>query len=344
MVFSGMLLKFPYWLYWNILRRLNRLDDLILYVESEHDYSVVEYILPHLKSGYKIAAANSCLTNTLRKQGLTVISWPCFPRTVIMARHAFHRFPIKGVKKIGLRHGPYHFKKMIHPDKYNAFDLYLFTSEHEARLASKMGIKSGVAGGYPRLDTFRNQKIIDQSILLTRQMGFDTNKKTLLFTATWDKSGLSAIDRWIDHLTELKDHYNIVVSLHPMMSDKYIQQVYSTPGIFIAEPRQLYAYMMLTDILISDTSSIIAEFCALDKPVITFKVDPGPRLTTEIQDMIRDISIQINTIDDLQDAIIQYTLQPDFKSKERAHWNELIYDDTTISHGKRAAAYINYFI
>ncbi len=345
MVFSGIVLKFPYWIYWQICRLFNRLDGVVFYLDSEHDYAVIEYMLPYIKGDYKICVRNRKVARALWNVSfIQADAWPCCPSVLIMTRHAFHRFPIQAITKIGMRHGPYHFKKMISSKKYNAFDLYLFTSEKEVSIAAKTGVKSGLAGGYPRLDAFRDPRVIDLMHKLQRQEGMKADKQTILFTATWDQSGVSAIDKWIDHLAEQKEKYNVVVSLHPIMSQHYVDKARSVDGIYIAESHQLPAYMLLADVMVSDTSSVIAEFCALNKPIITFRVNPGPRLSEEIQLMIKDISLQIDGMDELCPALQKYLLQPDLKQKRRTFWNEVIFDDVHAVQGKRAADCINNFI
>ena len=344
MVLSGKLIKFPYWLCWQFHRLLGKLHGTVFYVEYAHDYHIFENILPHLDTPFRIAAKNRALARELGSRGIKTMVWPVFPETLIMARHALHRFPINNIHKIGMMHGPYYFKKMVRAERYIAFDLYLFTSAAVLNQAKEKGITNGVVGGYPRIDAFRDAETIRQSHLLGIEAGLPNGKKTLLFTATWDRSGQSAVHKWIDRLRTLKARYNIVVSLHPMMSKSICDKLRSMKGIFVAAQHQLYAYMLLSDILISDTSSIIAEFCALDKPVITFSVGQANRLTPDIQAMIRDVSIQISSLEELDGAVERFEREPGLKKEQREKWNRLIYQDTKISHGKMAAEIMNGFI
>lgn len=344
MVLSGSLIKIPYWLCWQIRRMTNHLHGVVFYVESTHDYQVMAYILPHIGIPYHLAAKNKKIARALRQKGLHVLTWPVFPTVLIMARHAFHRFPIKAIRKIGLMHGPYYFKKMISARKYNAFELYLFTSPNVLNQARERGITCGVVGGYSRIDAFRDPRVTSQARNLTIQAKFSDSKQCLLIAATWDGSGQSAIDRWADHLDSLANKYNLLVSLHPMMSDGYVQKVRQSRGVYILDQDELYAGMMLADVLLCDTSSIIAEFCALDKPIITFHVHEGPRLTHDIMSMISDMSTQISEITELDSAVRRYQEQPELKRDERQRWRRIIFDDITISHGKKAAQMISKFI
>ncbi|MEE4176987.1 MAG: CDP-glycerol glycerophosphotransferase family protein [Bacteroides sp.] len=344
MVVTGILLKFPYWLGWQLRRLMRGPGKVAFYLDSEHDHAVIEHILPHLNFPFDLVARNLKVASALRKRGIAVKTWPVFPPAVIMARHALHRFPIKAVRKAGLKHGPHFFKKMIRAEKFNAFDLFIFISENEVGTAKKNGVRVGVAGGYPRLDAFSHPKTIALSEKILKQPGFDSSKKTLLFTATWDQSGMSAVDRWIDELQGLKERFNLLVSLHPMMSEEQLRKAKAVPGIFLASPEDLPACMLAADFLIGDTSSVLAEFCALDKPIITFRVDTGRRLSSEIRQMISEISLQIDKLEELDQAILRYQENPQLKQSERQRWNKIFFDNPSGSHGKKVAAILNQWV
>jgi CDP-glycerol glycerophosphotransferase (TagB/SpsB family) len=342
MIFAGKLIRLPYWLCWQFLRLTGRLHGTVFYLEWLHDYYIIEHILPHIRGPYRIAARNRSLAGKLKAIGVDAMVWPVFPGTLVMARHALHRFPIKGVRKIGLMHGPYYFKKMVSAKRYNAFDLYLFTSESVLEQARQHGVACGKVGGYPRLDAFRDPKVLRMRETLSA--GLSDAKKTVLFTATWDQSGQSAVHKWAGHVEALKEKYNVIISLHPMMSAGISGQLRQIEGIRMASQQELYACMLLADILVSDTSSVIAEFCALDKPVITFSVGRARRLTPKIQAMIQEISLQIDGVEELDKAIARYRDEPSLRRENRRRWNRLMYGEIKIPHGLLAASGINAFI
>ncbi len=345
MVLSGYIIKIPYWIAWQVMRLAGKLDDLVFYVESEHDYFVIRNILPHIKYPYVIAAKNRAVAKRLEKGGINNVAvWPVFPRVLMMARHAFHRFPVNGIKKIGIKHGPYYFKKMISAKKYNLFDLFIFPTTEEKQMAESKGVTCGVAGGIPRIDTFFQPQTRQLANHIMNDARFDPAKKTLMFTATWDRSGLSAVDLWINHLDQLTQKYNVIVSLHPMMSARYFDLVKRHESVFFAESENLPAFMLVADFLISDTSSVMAEFCALNKPVITFAVKEGRRLTREITKMIQDISVQIESVEDLEGALEIYKEEPALRQKERLYWTRIFFGDINQSHGEKTARVINDFL
>lgn len=344
MVFSGYIIKIPYWIAWKVYRIFKRENELSFYLGTIHDYYLIKDILPHLNYPYQIIAKNKSISKNLQEKGIKNTVWPAFPTTVIMPRHAFHKFPIKAIKKIGMRHGPYHFKKMIDVSKYNAFDLFLFTSKHEAQQAEKQGIHCGVSGGYPRLDFLQSSENKRHSEELISENWYRKDKATLLFTSTWKHSGMSAVDKWINHIENLAADYNILVSLHPQMPTAYYQKVSAMRNIRLVNAHELPAAMQAADMMISDISSVIAEFCALNKPVITFTVEDNKRLTTEIAGMIDEISLQIDHISQLESAILTCEKNPELKASERNKWNMRFFDDISESQSQKAASIINEFM
>jgi CDP-glycerol glycerophosphotransferase (TagB/SpsB family) len=333
--------KIPYTCIWHVLKLFRKHPVIAFYCDNELDIEIFRNIeLKHAT----FVAKNKKIKKYLKQQGILAKKLPAFPDVVIMARHALHKFPAKSVIKIGLRHGPYHFKKMIAPAKYNAFDLFLLTSNSELEIARQLGFETCVSGGYPKLDSFKKTKTIQKSQELFQKFQLSKQKKTLLFSATWDGSGLSAIGKWVEKIETLSEKFNIIVTLHPKMSSRFPQKIQNIGEIQLAEPDNLIECMIMADFLISDTSSIIGEFCALDKPIITFKMDVANRLTPEIATMIAEISLQIDDFEELPNAIDLYLQNPDFKKQNRSKWNRIMFDDVTISHGKKATDVILSFL
>jgi hypothetical protein len=291
------------------------------FIGEAMDYIILRNVMPYFPKS-RVVSKNKEVQRKLMEMNVSSILWPTFPDVVIMARHALYKYPHVGIVRICLEHGPYIFKNFIAAKKYNLFDLYFFTSKKLLKKARKTGIVSGEYAGYPKLDNALNGSITPAQIEeLKSGLNLDTNKSTILFSATWDKSGMSAINKWHHSLDQLVDSYNILVTLHPFMSKFYVESVKATPGVIFIEELDMVPYLMLSDVLVSDTSSIIAEFCALDKPIITFSVGEAPRLTNHIRKIIKKLSIQISEFHELPD-VINKVLIDDTKSKDRMKANK----------------------
>ena len=340
MVFSYYLLKYPYSLMWSMQRLLGRGDYYAAYCGDVMDYHIMEPVLKYLPE-LKIISKDKKVQAALAALGVKSTLLPAFPRGVLMCRLAGHKFPADGMKKIGMRHGPFHFKALSDKANYNIFDHFIFTSEHEAELAAKAGIINGEGIGYPKLDKAFDGKIstcfLDN---LSAQLGLSPEKRTLLFTATWEGSQMSAIDKWFDRLTELKDDYNLLVSLHPWTGESYREKVKNTAGVHYIESYDTTPYIMLADICIGDTSSMLGECCALDKPMITFRMNNAGRMVDYVIEMLERISVRIERFEEISGAIASCDARAEEMSRERETANELMFSNLDGSAGKKVADFI----
>lgn len=107
------------------------------------------------------------------------------------------------------------------------------------------------------------------------QLGLDPSKKTLLYAPTFYPSSIECFpENWPEHLQD----YNILLKPHyfSIAKDKYkkqrnlLQHWNTFPNVYLAQVKDysLVPFMAIADLLISDASSALFEFAALNKPVI----------------------------------------------------------------------------
>ena len=334
--FTYYLITIPYTIVWQLLKLFRNKKQLVFYCDCYLDYVIFENVRDHLPE-MKVVAKNKQVKDELSDHGIDSILWPVFPDAVIMTRHAFHKFPSKRIVKIGINHGAYHFKQFIRAEKFNAFSLFLFTSEYEVNEAKEFGIKCAQSGGYPKLDPLWFPDTDKKVEELRTKINFNNGKPNILFTATWESSGMTAVDKWYDRLNELTDEFNVMVTLHPFLDKKYFSAIKSTPGIVFIDNPKNYLYLKLADLMVGDTSSIIAEFCTLDKPMVTFSVKESRRLTPNIVKLIKEVSYQIDDYSELRSAIRHALANPEEKSPLRQKYNKIMFDDLDGNHSKKAA-------
>lgn len=337
MVFSYYLYKYPYWVLWKLVRLFKKNPELAVYCADPLDYVVLKPVIDHLPEAIFLAK-NKKTAGYLKTQGIAYRRMPSFPRAVIMCRHAAHKFPVQEIIRIGFRHGAYHFKSFAKARYYNSFDCYFVTSKTEEKLAREHGITTAFAIGFPRLDPLFDGTIDEVKIkAYKKSANIDPRKKTIIFTATWDKSGMSAIEQWIDKIHQLTSKYNILVTVHPWMSKKYLRKLRSMEGIFFIENPDLLPYLLISDVMVGDTSSILAEFCVLDKPIITFKTKHAKRSDPELEQLIQQFSARIESFDELQNAIEFELENPGHKSSDRQNATKIMFDELSPDAGKKAA-------
>ncbi len=307
MQLSSYLYTLPYRIFWHLSKYRNRLIPCVIYCAEPLDYTILQPVVRHLKMPCVYAAKNKRTADYLHKQGCAVYRMPVFPEMVLMARHSTWKFPVPAIRKYGFRHGPYHFKTFTSVRNYRPFTLFFLTSNAEEAEARKMGLDNVTAVGYPRLDPAFDGSWTEEKLRDFRKDKLNDNKKpVLLFSATWEKSGMSAVERWYRRLNELTNDYAVCVTLHPWISREVFHEIKNTPDIFLAGTDDLLPLMMLADCTISDTSSIIGEFIALDKRIITFRTGRAKRKPDSLDSILDKAGYRVDSFDDLKQTLTQY--------------------------------------
>jgi len=338
MVFSYYITKPFYIMIWHTIKLFRKRPRAILYCNDILDIELYKNIGIYLKP-IEIVAKSNTLKRKLISQGYTNISTlPSFPDYVIMFRNMAWRFPCKKIIKIGLEHHAYNFKRHSSANYYNMFTVFFVTSNEQIKILREMNVTTELLVAYPKIDSLFNGSITPEYLLqLSHKARIDSNKKTLLFSSTWDKSGMSAIDKWYDKISLLKDKYNVIVTLHDWMNEEYKRVLQENPDIFYIDDLDRLPYIKLADICVSDTSSFIAECILLNKPLITFKTAIAKRTIPEVIKLIESISIQINSFEELENAIIRYIEQPDLLKNSREKAIKQMFDAPDGQAGKRVA-------
>ena len=126
--------------------------------------------------------------------------------------------------------------------------------------------------GFCKLDPIINGETTGFDL---NQLGLKTEKKTLIYAPTFYPS---SIERFPKNFPESFSAYNILIKPHYFSTskDKYKKQRqllshwsnYDNVYLAKVDDYSLVPFMATADLLISDASSAIIEFAALDKPVI----------------------------------------------------------------------------
>ncbi|MCF6268089.1 MAG: CDP-glycerol glycerophosphotransferase family protein [Melioribacteraceae bacterium] len=333
--------KYPYKLGWHLARFFGKTKGLVFYCADPLDYEMFIPIKKHLPE-IEIIAKNKKTRDYLTKNKIKYLRMPTFPKAVIMARHAPYKFPVNQIVKIGFDHGLYQFKRWTSPENYNRFDRYFVSSEEQVKTAKALGITTTKAIGYPKLDAAFNGTYNENYLNKVKdELTLDKNKKTIIFTSTWNVDGLSALDRWIDRVGELAEKYNVLVTVHTWTEKRKIEKLKTIENIFFLNKFDVTTYLMIADVFVGDYNSLIGEACALNKPIITFRVPESKRTITEVRKMIKNVSIQIDKFDEIETAIAESLDNPRGKEIERKKANKIMYLALDGNAGMRAAEYIS---
>lgn len=141
--------------------------------------------------------------------------------------------------------------------------------------------------GLPRADYYFEDHDIDE--LKTRffkKYNIDADKKIILYAPTFrDEEKYNNVFNYFD-LKEFNEvlgsDYILALRLHPKIKDFYSDEI-SAEGKYVdcSDYPSEQELLLISDILITDYSSIMIEFAMLDKPIVFFAYDLDTYLTEE---------------------------------------------------------------
>ncbi|MBU0992122.1 MAG: CDP-glycerol glycerophosphotransferase family protein [Proteobacteria bacterium] len=180
--------------------------------------------------------------------------------------------------KIQVFHG-YAPEKPDHWEIRNYFDLYLTQGPYFTRgfqkLAEKHGTFEVMETGWPRQDwIFENLHTYDRyrEYLLSTYK----KKKIVLYAPTFSRR-LTSLPYLHDAIKDLALTRDIllIMKFHPLEKkqwvDLYKNLADEVENILFMDDHNISKYILVADVMISDTSSVVHEFLLLNKPVITFR-------------------------------------------------------------------------
>ncbi len=214
-----------------------------------------------------------------------------------------------------------------------------------------------VLTGFAKLDPVYNGQVKELDL---DSMGLDSEKKTILYAPTFYPS---SIELFPDTFPSDFSQYNIVVKPHyfSLTKKKYIAQrnKFNTwkdryPNVYIAslDEHSLLPFMVTADLLISEASSSLFEFAALDKPVVwcdfmhlrwSYRGPFRFRLTRRLdQDILKfsDIGAHALNYGRLKNIVDEQIANPDMFRDRRKEYCDLFVGSLDGKASKRIADYL----
>jgi hypothetical protein len=165
--------------------------------------------------------------------------------------------------------------------------------------------------GWPKMDyimTYPAEKIREK-------YGFEKAKKIILYAPTFSKKLQSGEDI-LPIIPEIMKKNEIwLIKFHEFMDKSLISEFekLANPNLQIVNTYDITPYLYVSDVMISDTSSVLYEFMALDKPVITFRTSKR-----------KDKGINIQNPSELRPALDRILSNPEeHKNVRKRHMEEV---------------------
>lgn len=211
----------------------------------------------------------------------------------------------KNQELVQLWHGPGAYKKFGHSRAKDGGDLKNVTvhpgykrytkaivSSEDIRPcyaeAFSISVDKVGATGFPRTDMFFNKKIMkEKKTKIEKKYSFLKNKKVILFAPTYRGTRVNDADYGFEHLNldeiykKYKDEYVFIFKWHPALYNNILngkREGYNLDkynGFYqdLSEERDINELLLVTDILVTDYSSVIFDWAFLNKPIIYFAYD-----------------------------------------------------------------------
>ncbi len=185
-----------------------------------------------------------------------------------------------GLKKLSFDTGPQNiFYRLLHYFWSKEFDLYdvITSSSIEFEDTHKKLFKNNkiVVTGYPRNDILFVNK---NNLNFKYKKEFKKYKKIIAYLPTYrenlrGKEPFSKINLININSYLLRNNYLFVIKNHPSLVNNSIFDNYSNIVDYTARIDDPQEFLVFVDILITDYSSVVSDFCLMDKPVIFYPFD-----------------------------------------------------------------------
>lgn len=211
-------------------------------------------------------------------------------------------------------------------------DMVCVPGKHHQAIMRRIISKPVVATGMCKLDDLFSGKISRASVI--KQFGLPDDYRYVLFAPTFNDE-LSAIPFVQDRIGQVlpDDKTLLIIKLHPSTKPEYKEMYRALPSkdkrIIFADELDITPFLALCDVMISDVSSAMMEFAALDKPVILFN---NPNWTSyqnynpaDIEFQWRDIGVQVSDLDEMRAAVSLCLQDPAVHADKRKKYTDLLF-------------------
>jgi len=236
---------------------------LVSYLKSL-DYDYRFYISSKVTDNFPESWDKNLILNSLKDAKK-------FKADFVLASGNFVDFRIPG-KKVQLFHG-LGVEKDVHYKIRHFFDIYLTSGPYVTMrfndLAKNYKYFHVKETGWPKIDYILNYNAED----IKTRLSLPEKKKIVLYAPTFSTKHQSASELLDTIPGIIKPDELWLCKFHELMDKEKISEYknIANDNIIVLGNVEITPYLHVSDIMISDTSSVVYEFMVLNKPVITYK-------------------------------------------------------------------------
>jgi len=277
------------------------------------------------------------------------------PHVLVLASSAhleYFRHHLPAAFVVNVRHGligKQGLSRLPRRTSARRFDAVCVGDEGQKARYARAGAHPGAfwETGYPQLDPLWRR---DPPPALP----LDPTQPTLLYAPTWNLGLTSATmrgDRLVTLVRGRVPRVNVVIKPHPVIGDwrprwmaRWARLAAAHPNVHLVRDSHadVVPYCLAADLLLSDASSVIFEFLALDRPIVLLTnprhaADPA-RLPDDIAWRWRDVGHELHDVSTLPDAVALALDDPGARGdRRRARAQELFGPFTDGGNARRVA-------
>lgn len=323
---------------YRVLWKIFHHEEIVFYAQEPVRYVVFKPIHKYLPE-VKIVTNDITTARYLRKNKIPYRWRLGFPTVVISGHYLRRTYNIPEIKKIHTFHGMA--KDVGFKETNQQFDLLLLMGEYAKERFDAMGMSQYQLVGYPKLDVLFDGTLNNEQI--KQRLGIDPHLPTVLYAPTWGSTG--SVPMIKDQLIVMgqSGKYNILVKLHDKSRSwrKYFTNI---KNVHLIDDPDIVPYYSVSDLMISDYSSVIFEFAVLNRPIVLVDTNTSHYPSSSIGIAWRDIGYRVSDPNKLMETMEHAFAHSEEKQGKRKEYTQQLFYKMDGKAGKRAAEAIRQFV